>query len=187
MRNELYCYATSLKDKSLQKIPSICFWILLTIFLVPILLTNMIVGLILPFAFILLNLVIRKETNLYSKELLRIALYLLFLGIEFSVLTEFQYNITVPLIASIGMSLIAYESVFAVNIRRKAYSGSNLKFFWTNIMSLIFGGTGIWAGKLIAQNDSIEIKLFIVVLICSSIIMYSFTFFQKFIFYKIIK
>ena len=132
MKNELYCYATSLKDKGLQKIPSICFGILLSIFLVPILLTNIIVGLVLPCAFILLYFVIRKETNLYSKELLRIALYLLFLGIEFSVLTEIQYNITVPLIVAIGISLISYEIIFLVNIRMKAYSTRNLKkeFRW---------------------------------------------------------
>lgn len=188
MKNELYCYATSLKNKGLQKIPSLCFLVLLSMFIVPLLLTNIILGLLLTCAFVLLCIVIKKETDMYSRELLRIAIYFIFLGIEFSTLTGIQYNITFPLILAITVSLIAYEIIFLINVRRKTYSTSNLKKTnWMNIIPLILGGTGIWFGKLIAKSDNIDIKLFVVVLICSSIIMYSFTFFQKFILYKIIK
>ena len=188
MKKELYCYATSLKDNGLQKIPSFCFWVLLSIFLIPLILENIVLGLILTCAFILLSIIIKKETTMYDRELLRIAISFLFLGIEFSVLTEIQYNITFPLILAITVSLIAYEIIFLINVKRKAYSTSNLKKTnWMNIIPLILGGTGIWAGKLIAKSANIDIKLFVVILICSSIIMYSFTFIQKFILYKIIK
>lgn len=188
MKNELYCYATSLKDNGLQKIPSFCFWVLLSIFLIPLILENIVLGLILTCAFILLSIIIKKETTMYGRELLRIAISFLFLGIEFSVLTEIQYNITFPLIIAISVSLIAYESIFLINVRRKIYSTPPpKKTIWINIIPLVCGGTGIWAGKLIAKNSSIDIKLFVVILICSSIIMYSFTFLQKFILYKLIK
>ena len=188
MKNELYHYATSFRDKGLEKIPSLCFWILLFIFLVPILLTNMILGLILPCFFILLYFVIRRESDVYNKALLRITLYLLFLGIEFSVLINFQYRIIIPLITAIGVSIISYEIIFFLNIRRRVYSNGNCnKRIWINIFPLIFGGTGIWAGKLIAKSENIDIKLGIIIGICSLIIMYSFTFFQRFVFHKIIK
>ena len=101
MKKELYCYATSLKDNGLQKIPSFCFWVLLSIFLIPLILENIVLGLILTCAFILLSIIIKKETTMYGRELLRIAISFLFLGIEFSVLTEIQYNITFPLILAI--------------------------------------------------------------------------------------
>lgn len=188
MKNELYCYATSLRDKGLQKIPSLCFWILLSIFIVPILLTKLILGLILPCFFILLYFVIRRESDVYNKALLRITLFLLFLGIEFSVLINLQYQVIIPLITAIGVSLVSYEIIFLLNIRRRVYSNGNCNNrVWINIIPLIFGGTGIWTGRLIAKIENIDIKLGIIILICSSIIMYSFTFFQRFVFHKIIK
>ena len=188
MKNELYCYATSLKNRDLQKIPFFCFLILLAMFMIPLLLTNIILGLFLTCVFIFLSIVIKKETTIYGRELLRLAIYLLFLIIEFCALLIIQYNITFSLIMAITASLISYEIIFLMNVRRKAYSmGTLKKTSCINIIPLIFGGTGIWTGKLIAKLNNIDIKLFVVILMSSLIAMYSFSLFQKFIFYKTIK
>ncbi len=188
MKKELYCYATSLKDKGIQEIPAICFWILMSIFLVPIILSNIILGLILPCSFVLLYYFIKCESDRYNRDLLKIGLFLLFLGAEFSILTVMQYRVVFSFVIATVVTLIFYEIIFFVKIRKKIYSNCiRNKRVWINVIPLMFGGTGIWAGKLIAKNENINIKLWIVILFCSLIIVYSFTFFQKFFIHKIIK
>lgn len=187
MKNELLSYATSLKENGLQRIPSCCFWILLSIFLIPILSSNIMWGLILPCSFVLLYFSIKRESNIYRKDLLRIGLFLLFLGIEFSFLTTIQYECIITSIIAIGVSLISYEILFLVKIQKKVYSSDkHNKSVWINVIPLIFGGTGIWAGKLIAKSENNDIKLWILILISSLLIVYSFTFFQKFFIHKIL-
>ncbi len=188
MNNELYSYATSLKDTGLQKIPFLCFWVLLSLFLVPILLSHIIWGLILTCSFVLLYIFIKRESDVYRKNLLRIGLFLLYLGLEFFFLTAIQYRCIITSIIAIGISLILYEITFLVKIRKKVYSSDkHNKRVWTNVIPLMFGGTGIWAGKIIAKSENIDVKLWIIILIYSLLIVYSFTFFQKFFIHKIVK
>ena len=188
MKHELYCYATSLKEKGLQKIPTICFLILMSIFLVPIILSNVILGLILPCSFVLLYFLIKRESEQYNRDLLRIGLFLLFLGAEFSILTLTQHRCVISFIIAIVATLISYELLFFIKIKRKTYSNCNQnESSWINIIHLMFGGTGIWAGKLIAKSENLDLKMWIVILLCSLILLYSFTFFQKYFIHKTIR
>ena len=92
MKTELYHYAMSLDKKNLSNIPNLCVGILLTIFLIPILLSNIWIGILISFAYILSCFRVKKENVKYCKELLNFAIFLLFLGLEFSLLIILRYG-----------------------------------------------------------------------------------------------
>lgn len=187
MKQELYHYAISLKSKNLSNIPAVCLWILLSIFLVPLILSNIVFGLILFFSYILFYFFSKKEPDKYDRELLSLGLFLLFLGIEFFTLTQIQYNVIVSLVMATLAFLISYELLFSIKVKKKRYSNGNQnKKAWVYIDPLIFGVAGICAGKLIANSGNTDLKLWIVVLVCSLLITYSFTIFQKYFIHKII-
>jgi len=187
MKQELHHYAISLRSRNLSNIPIICVWILLAIFLIPLVLSNIVFGLLLLFTYSLLYLCSKKEGDKYNSELLNLGLFLLFLGIEFSALAQIQYRIIVYLVATISIFLISYEILFFIKIKKKMYSKSmEHKSPWAYITPMIFGGTGIWLGRLIARSKNIDLMLWIVILLSSMLITYSFTLFQKYFINKII-
>ena len=122
MKQELYYYATSLDKKGLSKIPNSCLWILLTIFFIPVILSNLIWGGILLFSYILLYFLSRREANQYNRDLLRFGLFLLFLWAEFSFSTLIQYNIAISFVMAMIATLLSYEILFLIKIKRKMYS-----------------------------------------------------------------
>lgn len=187
MKQELYNYAISLKNKNLSNISIVCVWILLTIFLIPLMLSDIVVGLILLFSYAIFYLCSKKEADRYNRGLLNLGFFLLFLGIEFSALAQIQYKIIIYLITTIVVLLIFYETIFFIKIKKKMYSkGVQNKSPWFYIVPFMFGGSGLWFGKLISRSNNIGLKLCIVIFLCSVLITYSFTVFQKYFIHKII-
>lgn len=188
MKTELYHYAISLNSKNLSDIPHFCIWILLSIFLIPILISNLWIGVIILSLYIVLFSGVKTENDKYNKALLSFGLFLLFLGIECSLLVLMQYKIIKSLIMTVFILVVVYEIIFALKIKLKSYSQKvKSKKAWDKIISLICGGTGVWCGKLIANIQSIDFKLWIVILLCSILIVGSGTFFQKLLINKIMK
>ena len=189
MRENLYCYAASLKNKPLSNIPIVCTWILLAVFLIPLMLFQIIWGMIILFFYVLFYFLIKRERDQYCRGLLNIGLFLLFLGIEFSVLTQFQYKVSVSLFVTIFIFIIAYELFFFISVKKNMYSKRNPHKITVGniIVPLILGETGIWAGRLIAGSASNDIILHITIFLCSLLITYAVTFFQKYFIFKIIK
>ncbi len=189
MKTELYHYAISLESKNLSDIPNLCIWILLSIFLIPTLISNIWIGIIIFFLYIVLYLCVKNENNKYNKVLLNFGLFLLFLGIECSLLVLMQYKIIKSLIMTVFILVVVYEIIFALKIKLKIYSQKvKSKKAWDNIISLICGGTGVWCGKLLANNiENTDLKLWIVIFLCSVLNVGSVTFFQKLLVYKILK
>lgn len=187
MKQELYHYATALKDKNLSNFPIIYSWILLSMFLIPIMLLNIVFGVILFFSYLLLYFLSQKEPEQYNRGLLHLGLFLLFLGLEFSTLIQIKFKEIIPLVVAILVMLIFYEIFFYIKLKKKVYSNENQnKTVLDCIIPLIFGGTGVWAGKLIAGSDNTEFIFWVGILLSSLLIMYSFTFFQKYFICKLI-
>ena len=187
MKQELYYYAISLKKFNLANISIVCCWILLSIFLIPLILSNVVLGAILLLVYLFFYFLSKKEFDKYNRELLNFGLFLLFLGIEFFSITIVQYMVIIPFVMTMLIMLISYEILFFIKIIRKRYSkGNEGKSVWGYIVPLMFGGTGIWAGRLIAKSENADFKLWIAILLCSLLITYSLTFFQKYFINKII-
>ena len=185
MKQELYHYAISLKEKNLSNIPIPCLWILLSILLIPIIISKVIIGLVLLFAYLILHVFSQKGNNKYNRELLILGVFLLFLGFEFAALILIQYDITISLIVTVLSMLIAYETIFLIKVKKKLYSHAPKSWnTWINIVPWIFGTTGVWAGKLIAKIEDTGLKTWIMVFVCASLFVYSFTFFQKYFIHK---
>lgn len=187
MNQELYHYAMALKNKNLSNISIICVWILLAIFLIPLLLSNIVLALFLLFTYLTLYFCSKKCVDNYDKELLNVGLFLLFLGIEFSALVLIQYKIFLSLVIALFFCLCAYEIIFFIKIKKKMFSQATRNSSpWIHIVPSIFGATGIWFGKLIAKSEKTDITIWIVILLCSLLITYSFSFFKRFFIRKII-
>ena len=187
MKTELYHYAMSLDKKNLSNIPNLCVGILLTIFLIPILLSNIWIGILISFAYVLSYFRVKKENVKYCKELLNFAIFLLFLGLEFSLLIILRYGFIKQITITLFTIMMVYEIVFVLKIKLKMYSRSDKSSRpWIYIVSLVFGGTGIWCGRLIANNESTDLKLLAAIFLCAVLIIGSVSFFQKFFIYKII-
>lgn len=186
MKQELYHYAVCLKAKILSNFPNVCAWILLTIFLVPLLLSNIWIGLVILCLYLLLYLCSRREIDKYNKELLKCGLFLLFLGIEFSSLLLVQYEKIQSLVITIFASTISYEIFWFIKIKRKMYSQGRQIKPWTRIMPFIFGGSGVWFGKVLAKSENTDFILWLMILVTSLLITYSISFFQKYFILKII-
>ncbi len=188
MKQELYHYAISLKKKQLSNIPIICVWILLIIFFIPVFLSNIWIGLVILFSYSLFYFCSKKESDKYSRGLINFGLFILFFGLECSILVIIQYNVIEFLVATIVVLTILYEIFWIVKIIKNMYSRCvQKKRTWDYIFLLIFGGTGIWCGKLIASSEQINFKLVIAILLCSILIVGSFSFFQKYFILKIIE
>jgi len=191
MKTELYHYAMSLNSKELSetKTPNLCIWILLSVFLIPILISNIWIGLITASSYIVLCLCVKRENDKYGKELLNSGLFMLFLGIEGTFLLIIQYKIIKLLMVTIFILLVVYEIIFAFKIKLKSYSQKDKsKRTWINVLSLICGGTGVWFGKMLANiPESNEFKLWIAIISCSVVIVGSVSFFQKYLIYKVVK
>ena len=189
MRTELYHYAISLNGKNLSAIPTFCIWFLLFVFLVPILISKIWVGLGIFSLYIVLYFCIKNEDNKNNKALLNFGIFLLFLGLEFSVLLIMQYKVLQELIITTCTFVVVYEIVFAIKIKQKIYSQKpKVQKRWVKLLPLICGGTGVWCGKLLANNvENTDFKLWIAIPLCSILIVGAVSFFQKMITYKIIK
>jgi len=183
MKKELYCYSKATKDNGLKEIPAI---ILMSIFLLPIILSNIIWGLILPCAFFLLYFFIKRESDIYNRNLLKNGLFLLFLGIEFCSIILILYDVIVFFVITIPFFIIIYEISWIIKIKQKMYSHiSKEKNRLSSIISAVFGGTGVMAGRLIAKNVNTDLKLWIGGVLSSLLIVYSLSFFQKYFINKI--
>ena len=188
MKEELYCYSTSLKNNQLSNIPIACIWILLFIFLLPILLSNLWIGLTLLFLYLFFYLFSKKEKDEYNKELINLGLFMLFLGLEVSLLLLKQYNVIKSLTLTLFIFTVSYEILWFIKMKKKMYSQRKTKMrAWTDVLPLIFGSTGIWFGKLLAKNENIEFKTWIAILFISALVGNSISIFQKFIIHKILK
>lgn len=188
MKTELYHYAMFPNGKKLSDPPKICVWILLSMFLFPILLSIIWIGLVLLALYTFLYLRIRKIKEPYEKALLNWGLFMIFLGIECSLLVIIQCKIIQSLILAIGISLIVYEIAFILKIKLKIYSRkSKASRTWAHIISSSCGGSGIWLGKLLNIFGSTGLKLCIVIFVCSVLIVEAITFFQKYVIYTITK
>ena len=188
MKQELYLYAISLKNKNLANISIVCTWFLLLVFLIPLLLANTVLGLIILFSYFILYFLSKKEKERYDRDLVSVGLFLLFLGIEFFALTQIQYRVITPFIVILLSSLVIYEIAFFIKVKKKRYSNKTRnKSPWGYILSILFGGLGgVRAGRLMARSEHTDLTLWIAILCCSLLIVYSFTFFQKYIIHKII-
>ena len=84
---------------------------------------------------------------------------------------------------------IQTESFFFISVKKNMYSKRNPHKITVGniIVPLILGETGIWAGRLIAGSASNDIILHITIFLCSLLITYAVTFFQKYFIFKIIK
>ena len=189
MKTELYHYAISLNSKNLSDTPHFCIWILLSIFLIPILILKLWIGVIILSSYIVLCLGVKTENDKYNKALLNYGLFMLFLGIESSILVLMQYKIIKSLIMTVFILVVFYEIIFSLKIKLKIYSQKvKSKMAWVNIISLICGGIGVWCGRFISDIvQDTNLKLSMVVIFCSFLFVGAITFFQKFLVYKIIK
>lgn len=187
MKQQLYHYALSLKNRKLSNVSTTACWILLAMFLIPLTLLNIWLGVLILLSYFLLYFFSKKEADKYCKELISLGLFLLFLGLEFSALLLTQYNVIIFLAVTILILMIFYEALFFIKIEKKMYSRTMLnKSPWENVIPLIFGGTGFWCGKLIAKTQNTDLILWIGILLCSVLIVGSFSLFQKYFIYKII-
>ena len=187
MKQELYRYATSLPSKPLSKLPVFWFRFLLAMFLIAIMVFNMPIGLAILFSYVFLCLLLKREVDEYRRGLLNLGLFLFFLAIESSTLLLILFHVFIPLILTVTAVFVSYEILFLVKIKRKVYSrGTPMKSSWMNIIPLIFGSSGVYAGKLLAKVGSINFNLCVMIFICSFLIVYSCTFFQKYFVHKFI-
>ena len=82
--------------------------------------------------------------------------------------------------------LIIYEIVFVVKLKLKICSRNDKSTpKWEYIITVICGGTGVYAGKLLARIDNLELKAWILVVLASIFIAKSVDFFQRYLVYKI--
>ena len=191
MNTELHHYAMSLDGEKLSSSPKACVWILLSIFLIPTLIMNVWIGLTIIFLYLGLSHCVKKENDIHSKGLLKWGLFLLFLGIEVLLLVVMLYKI-VKLVKSFLVSLlillVVYEVVFAIKIKQKVYSGTDKA---KKKVSKVLAGTsclcGFGIGRLLARFGNADVILWIMILLCSVLIVGSVSVFQKVLVYKSIK
>ena len=187
MKQELYFYAQSLEKKNLSRVPVVCVWILLVIFLIPLVFSNVWISLLLLLSYLFLYSRSKKITDDYNKNLITLGLFLLFLGIEFCALLLFQYRAIVSLTMTILVFTISYEILWFIKISKRMYSrNTQPKGTWIYILPSIFGGTGFWLGRLIAKSENTEFKVWVMILLCSLLIVGSFSLFQKYFISKFV-
>lgn len=189
MKTELHHYAMSLNGEKLSGIPNLCVWILLSIFLIPTLIMNVWIGLTIIFLYLVLSLCAKSENDIYIKGLFKWGLFLLFFGIECLLLVAMRYTVFKSILISILILLVVYEIIFAFKIKQKVYSDTDkAQKDRSNILAFIFGGSGVYCGRMIANTiESTDIKLWIVIFLCSVLIVGSVSAFQKLLIYKAIK
>ncbi len=187
MKQELCHYATSL-DKKLSNVPILYMRILLSLFLVPILISNIWIGLGLLAAYVFCYLILRRENNEYIRGLFDIGCFLLFLGTEFSLAIMMLYKMFNLFIVTLSILMAVSEIIFVLKIKLKIYSQKDkAKKKQNSIITLVLGGTGVWAGKMVATIFSADFSLWLSVFLCSVFITGALSYFQKIIVYKIIK
>lgn len=187
MGNELYHYAISLKHKQLSNIPVACMWILLSIFFIPLLLSSFWIGLVILVTYPMLFCYSQKEKDTYKRGLLNLGLFMLFLGLESSLLLLVEYNLTGTLITTIFVFIVSYEIFWCIKLKKKMYSAKKSSIrSWVCTVPLAFCGSGVWCGKLLARSESTNFKLWIVILLVAVFITGSISILQKFLVYKII-
>lgn len=187
MKQELYYYATSLKNKNLSKASNVCMWILLSIFLLPLILKNISLGLLLFLFYLSCYKASKTQKDKYEGELLNFGSFLLFLGIEFFAGFIIVWPEVLSAFAVVVLAFwISYEIIFLIRIKKKQYSkGASIKSNF--IFPVTLGLLGTSTGKLIAKIENSDFPLWLGVIVSSAIIVYSFSFFQKFFIHKIIK
>lgn len=187
MRQELYHYATSLNE-NLSNVPILYMRILLSLFLIPILITNIWIGLGLFTVYIICYFVLSPENNKYIRGLSDVGCFLLFLGTEFSSLLLIQYKVFHLFLIMIPILIVIYEIIFTLKIKLKIYSQKDkVKKTHNSIILLALGGTGVWCGKMVATIFSANFNLWLSVFLCSVLITGSLSYFQKIVIYKIIE
>lgn len=111
----------------------------------------------------------------------------MYFGLECSILVFIQYDLYASLLVTTSLFMVAYEIYVGLNLSFKKYSLHKAKSFsFGNIIPLLFGGTGIWFGKVLADMDHTDFKLWIVIVGCSMLITGAFSFIQKAVIFKIL-
>lgn len=187
MKNELHYYVMSLADKELFNIPNSCLWLILSMFLIPILIYETWIGLVIILSYTILYSYAKKQVSKYYSTLLTLGHFLMFLGVECSILILFQYAVAIHLIITAFLLMLSYEIIWIIKLSFRMYSkNTKQKSLWGHAITLLCGGTGVWCGKLLAKSKNTDLKLWIVIILCSFLFASSISFIQKYFVAKIL-
>ncbi len=188
MKNELHYLVKFTRKNKLNNMPNFCIWILLGVFLVPILLLNVWIGTIILFVYATAFLMIKREKETYMKGLLKFGSFLMLLGFEFFYLILIQFKISFLLLIEIIIFWVSYEIIFMFKLKLEMFSKKNNSTRRKeSILYFIFGGTGVWCGIMLSNLTDTPFKLFLTCLLCSILIVGGISYFQKYIICRIIK
>lgn len=187
MKHELQQYGLCLKSKNISKFTLGPASFILAMFYIPILLFNIFMGMLLLSLYLFTYFYSRNETDEYNRGLLSFGIFLLFFGIECSVATLINYNVSVFLFTTIIIMTFCYEIIWLLKIKKKMYSNPiSINNRFANIVLVILGGNGVWLGRVIARSEQTDFVLYLIIALCSIFIVGSISYFQKYLINKII-
>ena len=182
MKQELFLYAVSCKERSNNYIPTACFIVILAIFSAPIIKLNLIFWAVLTVLYTLIQLYNSKKIKQqYMKTLFQLGAFMGFLGIEIAYLFVTIYPVIIELIICTIVMIFSYEVGFWIKIKLKQYSNPRREKKIINIITILCGTSGFWLGKVV--NILFEDTPLVVggsVILSALIIVGSFTYFRNF-------
>ena len=184
MKNELYFYAASLKCVEFKSGTYFLICFLLLVFMLPIFITTPFYGLILLATYILVFFLVQKDKE--KRGILSLALFLLYLGLECSVLVTTIYRMTVLCFFMIGFLGIGYEILWLIQLKKKIYSKKQKASIYTGGYIVSFTLLGAALGKWMAAYCPTNFNIWILSILGAFFIIYAVSIFQKYLVSRIL-